>query len=511
LEEQSAKYDSLSCELEETRDLLEQSVQSLSSLRVEVDVLQETVSEKQKRVDLLQHDLQGLEEESVTLQNEISRLAALKEEQRVAFEGELSELEEVNSSLQLGGVGVSELESEICRLRSEISSIREECSTRVKSMSDLAEQERQDYEMELDQLRERSSHSIDSQSELLPQIRETSLLLGEIVQLFSPSLLESEPMDFHISPESDTETHFSFLHRSLLMLRLSLARDEHKQTVHTLQEQHQEMVETIEYQQKKIESLKTNKKNLLQEMKELQETIEALQESGDSSNSTSAVSHRSIHKENEMTERSEEEHALKTEIEILKRQITEINQTNEKYVGDLEQMIENLQSENFDLKSYPSHPIVGTNGHSNGVSTYQPSPSPSSSPSLPSNGLSPDLEDLIDNMTMKIKKLETQLNASKKQESSQILLSQQLENERKQLTVRCGELEIGMRALVETSERQENRISELLDEIDRLEGIVESASSGKSQNQQPLAGDIRQRLEEQIDRLQGDLTSLSLP
>lgn len=85
-------------------------------------------------------------------------------------------------------------------------------------------------------------------------------------------------------------------------------------------------------------------------------------------------------------------------------------------------------------------------------------------------------------MTMKIKKLEAQFNASKKQESNQIQLNKQLESDKIQLrdivanfelevdtlTNRCEELENGIRSLIETSERQELKITELTEENDSL-------------------------------------------
>jgi hypothetical protein len=492
-----------------------------------------------------------LAEEGVTLQNEISRLTALNTEQRVDFETQLSELRATISLFQSEGVGVSELESEISRLQTEISWIREESIAREKSVNE----EKADYERQLEQLRDVASHhsSSDDQKlsspslEFLSQLRETSSLIGEMIQLSSPALLESEPIDFFISPQSDSETQLSFFQRNLLFFRLSLERNEtesthqlHHQlqdTTHQLEEcthqlrdyeqQCQEMNETIEYQQKKIESLKTNKKNLLDELRELRETLETIQDStGDGPGGVSSGNGNGNGREGE----DGSEKYLK-EIEILKRQLTETNQSNEKYVSELEQMVDHLQSENFDLKSYSNTTLAAphnTNGgpHTNG-SGYPHSSSPSPPPTTPSvssanHGLTPDLEDLLDNMTMKIKKLESQLTASKKQESSQILFSQQLEQQRSVLSVRCEELESGMRALVETSERQEGRISELLDEIDRLEAIVQHESRSRSRSggggggggggaKQQLTEPVREELEEEFDKLQGSLVSSFKP
>ena len=161
-------------------------------------------------------------------------------------------------------------------------------------------------------------------------------------------------------------------------------------------------------------------------------------------------------------------------------------------------MIESLQSEMLELKN-SSHGMsnitdIATNGHNplesskeiqkllaeiennkKIIEEFQGS-------TMKPNGVTPDLEDLIDNMTMKIKKLETQLSASKKQESNQLQLNKQLESDKVQLkdiisnfesevdalTNRCEELENGIRSLIETSERQEMKITELSEENDEL-------------------------------------------
>jgi chromosome segregation ATPase len=445
-EEQSARLDSVSCELEETRELLKES-----------------------------------------------------EEQRTESESRINELTE---SLSLSQNQVSELESMNESLSAELSRVREDLTEQLRGVEEAADEEKSIYEHELSRLRQIVSSHQDSHlpqepqvaaspdDHLLEQIRESSTLLGEMVHILTPSLVESENVDFQIPSDSNSETHLSFLQRSLLVLRLSVERS--SKSIQHLEQQVMDCNETMEYQQKKIDSLKTNKKNLLEELHELQETVETLQEMSEKGSRTKGGrGHGEGGDDDEEEEDSStarlrfhlKEQQMSIEIENLKKQLSEVNGANGKYVTELEQMIENLQHENFDLKSLstglgPSSGSLATNG-------YHAPHSASPSPPIPSSshGLTPDLEDLMDNMTMKIKKLETQLNASKKHESQQVLLNSQLENEKNQLLVRCEELEDGMRSLVEASEGQEFRIQELLREIQQREEEIRDGNSVASTQQ----------------------------